>query len=162
MYINRHNAFCRFYSATHSRAWNSNFGNFVALTASIHSESSDSGPDEAEFDEEEVLQYNFNRGFNYQEILLFLSERHEHPLSYSTLLRRLKKYGLERRGVTDKEFNDIFCKVQRHMAEQINGPWSSVGYRTIWHILEILLMNRRASPWSQSNRRFLAREWVAE
>ena len=130
MYLNAHNAFCRFYSTTYSSAWNSNFGHF-----------------EAEFDEEEVLQYNFNRGFNYQEILLLLSERHEHPLSYSTLLRRLKKYGLERRGVTDKEeFNDIFCKVQRRIAEQINGPWSSVGYRTIWHTLEILLMNRITSP----------------
>ena len=80
MYLNRHNAFCRFFSAIHSRAWNSNFGHLVALTASIHSESSDSEPDEAEFDEEKVLQYNFDRGFNYQEILLFLSERHEHPL----------------------------------------------------------------------------------
>ena len=114
------------------------FGHFVALTASIRSESSDSDPDEAEFDEEEVLKYYFNRGFNYQEILLFLSERHEHPLSYSTLLRRLKKYGLERRGVTSKEeFNDTFCKVQRRMVELINGSWSSVAYRTIWHILEM-------------------------
>ena len=130
--------YCRFYSAAHSSAWHSNFGNSVALTASIHSESSDSGPDEAEFDEEEVLKYYFDRGFNYQEILLFLSERHEHPLSYSTLLRRFKKYGLARRGVTDKEeFNDIFGEVQRRMAELINGPWSSVGYRTIWHILEM-------------------------
>jgi len=40
--------------------------------------------------------------------------------------------------VTDKEeFNDTFCEVQRRMAELINGPWSSVGYRTIWHILEM-------------------------
>ena len=69
---------------------------------------------------------------------MFLSERHGHPLSYSTLLRRLKKYNLQRRGVTDKEeFNDTFCKVQRRMTELVNGPWSSVGYRTIWHILEM-------------------------
>ena len=103
------------------------FGHFVALTASIRSESSDSDPDEAEFDEEEVLKYYFNRGFNYQEILLFLSERHEHPLSYSTLLRRLKKYGLERRGVTSKEFNDTFCKVQRRMVELIMGHGHRLG-----------------------------------
>ena len=42
---------CCFYSATDSRSWNSNFGHFVALTATIYSESSDSEPDEAEFDE---------------------------------------------------------------------------------------------------------------
>ena len=53
--------------------------------------------DEAEFDEEEAMKYYFNDGLNYQEILLFLSERHKHPLSYSTLLRRLKKYGNARR-----------------------------------------------------------------
>ena len=52
--------------------------------------SSDSEADgaelEASFDEEEVLKYYFNRGFNYQEILTFLSERHHHSLSYNTLL----------------------------------------------------------------------------
>ena len=57
---------------------------FVALTASIHSESSDSEHDEAEFGEE-VLNY-FNGGL-ITKIFLFLSERQEHPLSYSTLLR---------------------------------------------------------------------------
>ena len=72
-----------------------------------------------------------------KKLFFFLSERHEYPLSYSKLLRRLKKYGLQRRGVTDKaEFHDTFGKVQKPMAELINGPWSSVGYRTIWHILE--------------------------
>ena len=50
----------------------------------------------------------------------------------------LKKYGLRRRGVTDKdEFDDTFCKVQRRMTELLNGSCSSVGYRTIWHILEM-------------------------
>ena len=49
---------------------------------------------------------------------------------------RLKKYGLERRGISDKEeFNDTFCKVQRRMRELISGPCSSAGYRAIWHIL---------------------------
>ena len=40
--------------------------------------------------------------------------------------------------MTDKEeFNDIFCKVHRRMTELINGSWSSVRFRTSWHILEI-------------------------
>ena len=83
------------------------------------------------------MKYYFQGGFNYQ-ILSFLSERHQHTLSYSTLLWRLKKYGLRRRGVTDQEeFDDTFCKVQRRMAELLNGSCSSVGYRTIWHVLEI-------------------------
>ena len=36
-----------------------------------------------------------------------------------------------------EEFNDTFYKVQRRMAELINGPCSSAGYRTVWHILEM-------------------------
>ena len=51
---------------------------------------------------------------------------------------RLKKYGLERQGISDKkEFNDTFCKVQRRMRELISGRCSSAGYRAIWHILEM-------------------------
>ena len=59
-------------------------------------------------------------------------------MSYSTLLRRLKTYGLKRRGVVDEEtFNDKFLKVQRHLTELISGPCSSLGYRSLWHILEL-------------------------
>ena len=59
-------------------------------------------------------------------------------MSYSTLLRRLKTYGLKRRGVVDEEtFNDKFLKVQRRLTELISGPCSSLGYRSIWHILEL-------------------------
>ena len=43
---------------------------------------------EASFDEEEVLKYYFNRGFDYQEMLRFLSEQHHHALSYSMELRQ--------------------------------------------------------------------------
>ena len=40
--------------------------------------------------------------------------------------------------VVNKEtFNDEFLKVQRRMTELINGPCSSLGYRSIWHILEM-------------------------
>ena len=93
---------------------------------------------EGSFDEEEILKYYFHRGFSYQEILLFLCNRHQCEVSYSTLLRRLKGYGLKRRGVVNEEtFNDKFLKVQRRMRELINGPCSSLGYRSIWHILEM-------------------------
>ena len=49
-------------------------------------------------------------------------------MSYSTLLRRLKEYGLKRRGVVNEEtFNDKFLKVQKRMRELINAPCSSLG-----------------------------------
>lgn len=59
-------------------------------------------------------------------------------MSYNTLLRRLKQYGLKRRGMVDEEtFNDKFLKVQRRFTELISGSCSSFGYRSIWHILEL-------------------------
>ena len=72
------------------------FVDVIALATSSFSDRSDSDPDESQcdqesFDEEEVLKYYFHRGFTYQEILLFLCERHQHQLSYSTLLRRLRE-----------------------------------------------------------------------
>jgi hypothetical protein len=94
--------------------------------------------DTFEDSEEEVLKYYFFRGFTYEEILLFLAKRHHCTISYSTLLRRLKKYGLMRRGVTNKDsFENTFLQVQRRIAELINGPGSSMGYRAIWHALEL-------------------------
>ena len=59
-------------------------------------------------------------------------------MSRSTLLRRFKQYGLKRRGVADEDnFNDTFLKVQKRMGELIQGPSSSMGYRAIWHTLEM-------------------------
>jgi len=64
--------------------------------------------------------------------------RHGISLSYSTLLRRLKQYGICRRDVTENnDFNDIFLKVQKRINEIITGPGSSLGYRGIWHTLEM-------------------------
>ena len=69
---------------------------------------------------------------------MFLAHRHQCNISYGTLLRRLKKYGLMRRGVMNKySFENTFLQVQRRMAELVNGPGSSMGYRAIWHTLKL-------------------------
>ena len=60
-------------------------------------EDSDSDTD-FNFDEEAIITYYYNRGFEYNEILGFLEKHHNHCISYSTLLRRLKQYGLSRRS----------------------------------------------------------------
>ena len=39
--------------------------------------------------------------------------------------------------VNEVTFNDSCLKVQRRMTELINGPCSSLGYHSIWHILEM-------------------------
>lgn len=53
---------------------------------------------DVEIDEETIIKYYFQRGFSYEEIIHFLAKRHDHEISYSTLLRRLKTYGLKRRN----------------------------------------------------------------
>ena len=106
----------------------------------MESSDHDSDIDDQTFEEneEEILKYYFFRGFTYEEILCFLASRHQCTISYSTLLRRLKKYGLGRRGTTRKDsFEETFQTIQRRMRELINGPGSAMGYRSIWHTLEL-------------------------
>ena len=106
----------------------------------MESSDHDSDFDDQTFEEneEEILKYYFFRGFTYEEILCFLANRHQCTISYSTLLRRLKKYGLARRGITSKDsFEETFQTIQRRMRELINGPGSAMGYRSIWHNLEL-------------------------
>ncbi|CAB3978133.1 RNA-directed DNA polymerase from mobile element jockey [Paramuricea clavata] len=120
--------------------YNTNYCTGCGQEANMESsdDNSDFTDDTFEDSEEEVLKYYFFRGFTYEEILLFLAKRHHCTISYSTLLRRLKKYCLMRRGVTNKDsFENTFLQVQRHIAELINRPSSSMGYRTLWHALEL-------------------------
>lgn len=59
-------------------------------------------------------------------------------MSYSTLLRRLKAYGLGRRSfLTKDDSKSTIQTVRQRVSEIINGPGSSGGYRTIWHTLEM-------------------------
>ena len=98
----------------------------------------DLNDDTFEENEEEILRYYFFCGFTCEEILMFLAHRHQCTLSYSTLIRRLKKYGLMRRGVANKDsFENTFLQIQRRMKELINGPGSAMGYRAILHTLEL-------------------------
>ena len=91
-----------------------------------------------EIDEEGIITYYFNRGFSYEEMLLFLEKRHNCKMSRSTLLRRLKSFGLSRRGFANNpNHNYIIEQVRQRITELINGPASSGGYRTIWHTLEM-------------------------
>ena len=72
--------------------------------------------------------------FRYEEIIQFLKKYHNHEISYSTLLRRLKQYGLKRRCQLG---NDIFIEARERVSEIINGPGSAGVYRTVWHTLEL-------------------------
>lgn len=98
-----------------------------------NSDDSDSDT-ECNFDEEAIITYYFNRGFEYNEILLFLVKYHNHHISYSTLLRRLRQYGLSRQKQPSEE---VLNEVRKRIKEIIDGPESMGGYRTVWHTLEL-------------------------
>ena len=88
---------------------------------------------ECNFDEEAIVTYYFNRGFEYNEILLFLVKYHNHHITYSTLLRRLWQYGVSRQLQPSE---DILKEVRKRIKEIIDGPGSIGGYRTVFHTLE--------------------------
>lgn len=95
---------------------------------------SDNDSDDDCFDEENLLRYYFQRGFTYKEILLFLQTYHNHTISYNTLLRRFRQYGLRRRGqINDLEVLDL----RRRILEIMSGSGSLQGYRSVWHTLEL-------------------------
>ena len=101
-------------------------------------DSSEDSDSEAEFDEESIIKYYFNHGHTYEEIGLLFNERHKHQISYSTTLRRLKSYGLSKRGFFDRDdSHNVTELVRRRICEVINGPGPCAGYRTVWHMLRM-------------------------
>ena len=94
--------------------------------------------DEENFDEEAVIKYYFQCGYDYTDIVLLLSKYHGYEISYSTLLRRLREYGLQRRGIKRTEDPDsILETVREKIKKMLKGPGSSWGYRMVWHSLEM-------------------------
>ena len=92
----------------------------------------------SEDDEEETLRYYFNRGFRYDEILLFLYKYHDITFSYRTLLRRFDCYGLRRRNNIGPRINQHSHEdVRERVRSLIDGPASAGGYRSVWHYLEL-------------------------
>ena len=97
---------------------------------------------EGEIDEETIIKYYFQRGFSYEEIIHFLVKRHDHEISYSTLLRRLKTYGLKRRDFFNVDNSgEVLEAVRQRITEIIHGPGSCGGYRTVWHTLNMEGLN---------------------
>lgn len=67
--------------------------------------------------------------------MILLKKNHQHEISYNTLLRRLKLYGMKRRN--NFHDNERLERVYQRMKELVNGPSSCAGYRTMWHTLEM-------------------------
>ena len=100
------------------------------------SDSDESQTEDKVFDEQYSITHYYRKGFEYDEILHFLRERHNHDISRSTLLRRLKLYGLSRRPGEDI-LDDSLTEARDRIQTIIDGPGSSGGYRAVWHTLRM-------------------------
>lgn len=93
-------------------------------------------PQMAEFDEQSWISYYFQHGYEYDEILHFLKDYHDYKISRSTLLRRLKMYGLHRRSGGDLP-DELLQRSRNQILADITGPQSSNGYRAVWYSLRL-------------------------
>ena len=91
-------------------------------------------------DESEELQhwirYYFSQGLEYFEIVKFLQKYHRTIISKSTLLRRLKDYGLSRRNGKNLSLETI-REARERIQPLIERPASFSGYRSVWYSLKM-------------------------
>ena len=83
---------------------------------------------------DDVITHYFRRGYPYDAIVGLLKKREGLQMCVRTLKRRLKSLGLRRKG-NGKLIDD--SKLREAIREEMNGPGSLSGYRSIWHALRL-------------------------
>ena len=79
-----------------------------------------------------ILNY-VHLGYENEVIMQFLVDYHGIKMSLSTLKRRLRDYGLKRRG------NEVDVDQQRDVIRnEISGSGQALGYRAVWHSLRLV------------------------
>ena len=86
----------------------------------------------AEKDVNEVIKRYFHRGYPYDAIVGLLKKREGLQMCVRTLKRRLRCLGLKRKG-NAKIMDD--SEIRNVIREEMEGPGSLSGYRSIWHAL---------------------------
>ena len=76
------------------------------------------------------------KSLKYFEILQFVQRYHHTTISKSTLLRRLKDYGLSRRNNLNIT-NNVIQETRDRIVSIADGSGSSFGYRSVWHLLQL-------------------------
>ena len=83
-------------------------------------------------DERSIIEYYFSRGYTHESIVKLLSKQHGIHIGERTLRYRLQSYGLRRRcPVYD------LAEVRQRVAEQLDGPGSMGGHRSVWRTLRL-------------------------
>ena len=85
--------------------------------------------------EEKWIKHYFENGYEYKEILEFLEKYHDVKISLSTLLRRLRSYGLQRKIKAGISIETVTLACE-FLESNLEGPASSNGYRANWHSLQ--------------------------
>ena len=85
---------------------------------------------------EHCIRHCFNQGLEYFEILQFLQRYHHTTICKSTLLRRLKDYGLSR-WTNINITNNVIQETRDRIVSIVDGSGSSSGYRSVWHSLQL-------------------------
>ena len=80
---------------------------------------------------EDIIRNYFTKNYTYDAILKLLQKYHGIRISRSTLLNKLKLYGLQRRGNTvDKDH------VRRCIVRELDGSGKLLGYIAMWRRLQ--------------------------
>ena len=85
---------------------------------------------EGEGDEQDVIEHYFNLGYTNEIILEFLKRFHHIKISLRTLKRRLRSFGLRRKGNIIDE-----ARIRAVIIRELSGPGRLQGYRSKWHTL---------------------------
>ena len=93
------------------------------------SDSSSCGDDDTA---EVLIKYYFHRGFEYNDIIEFLTTYHNIDISERTLHRRLRIYGLSRKN-PQYDMNAVTDEIKK----MLDGPDCVSGYRHVWHSLQL-------------------------
>ena len=87
-----------------------------------------------EKDIDEVITHYFHRGYPYDVIVGLLEKREGLQMCVRTLKRRLRSLGLKRKD-NAKVMDD--SEIRTVIREEMRGPGSLSGYRSIWHALRL-------------------------
>ena len=80
-----------------------------------------------------MISHYFRFDYEYEEILLFLHKKLGIKMSLRTLKNRLREFGLRKKDHQETDEN----QVRQYIEEEISGPSSSRGYRSMRHHLRI-------------------------
>lgn len=93
---------------------------------------------EGKGDKRDVIEHYFHLGYTNEIILEFLKRFHHIRTSLRTLKRRLRSFGLRRKGnIIDEARIGAIIIIIIIIIRELSGPGRLQEYRSVWHTLQI-------------------------